>query len=199
MGLELQPGQFATGREAASSDLGISGSAWYRGMQRLQELGSITIKANNRFTIVSIVKWESYQGDVNNEWTTDEQRLNNKRTTDEQQADTIEEGKEIKERKNTSSSANLDFQFSCTGEPASFTITSGDLQMWCHAYPDIDVRAEILRAKSALVTTNDIRSMTATRRYLNSWLQNASSKKESGKPSKTSKNQEDLLPGSMFA
>lgn len=104
MGCELQPGQFATGREAASAELGVSGSAWYRSMQKLQEFGSLKMEANNRFTIVSIVNWEIYQGDVNSERTTSEQPPDNKRTTGEQPADTIEEGKEIKEgkeRKNT--------------------------------------------------------------------------------------------------
>lgn len=99
-GCELQPGQFATGREAASEELGVSGSAWYRSMQKLQEFGCIRMEANNRFTIVSIVNWRKYQGEVNNERTTDEQQADNERTTGEQQADTIEEGQELKEGKN---------------------------------------------------------------------------------------------------
>lgn len=113
-GSELQPGQFATGREAASAELGVSGSAWYRAMLKLQEFGCLRVEANNRFTIVSIVNWRKYQGEVNNERTTDEQRADNERTTSEQQADTIEEGLDIQEGKNSisfsSHSKNSDFQ-----------------------------------------------------------------------------------------
>lgn len=98
-GCEVQPGQFAIGREAASEELGVSGSSWYRSMQKLQEMGCIKLKANNRFTVVSIVNWAKYQAEVNNKRTTDEQPVDNKRTASEQPMDTIEEGKEGKERK----------------------------------------------------------------------------------------------------
>jgi len=199
MGLELQPGQFSTGREAASSELGISGSAWYRGMVKLQELGCIRMIPNNRFTIVSIEKWELYQGEVNNKRTTDEQQADNKRTTDEQQADTIEEGKESKECKETSSSTeNCDFEFRCSGD-SSFQLTASDFQIWAHSYPSIDVQAEIWKAKANLLTTGDVRTMAATRKYLNCWLQNASTKQESTPTGRKRKPQEKLLPGSMFA
>lgn len=98
-GCELQPGQFAIGREAASEELGVSGSGWYRSMQKLQEFGCIKMEANNRFTIVSIVNWRKYQGELNNEKTTDEQQSDNGKTTEEQQKDTIEEGEEVLEGK----------------------------------------------------------------------------------------------------
>lgn len=180
MGLELHPGQFSTGREAASSELGISGSAWYRGMVKLQELGCIRMIPNNRFTIVCIEKWEVYQGEVNNKRTTDEQQMNNGWTTDEQRMNTIEEGKESKESKESSSSSeNRDFEFSCSDEPGSFVLRDGDFQIWEHTYQTIDVRSEIRKARANLLTTGDIRTMAATRKYLNSWLQNASNKQDS--------------------
>lgn len=94
LGCELLPGQFATGRHAAAQELGISGSAWYRGMQKLQEIGCIMLDVNNRFTKVSITNWERYQGDLNNERTTNEQQTDNWRATGEQPADTIEEEQE---------------------------------------------------------------------------------------------------------
>lgn len=123
-GCELQPGQFACGREAASAELGISGSAWYRGMQKLQEIGCVKIEANNRFSVISIINWRKYQAkqgggeqqtdsvsptntlvsgvppDVSR--TTGEQRMDSQRTTDEQQADTEEELLRRKEGKNYS-------------------------------------------------------------------------------------------------
>ncbi len=96
-GCEIQPGQFAIGREAASEELGVSGSSWYRAMQKLQELGCIKLQANNRFTIVSIVNWQKYQGEVNNKRTTSGQPVDNQRTTGEQLPDTIEEGLKFQE------------------------------------------------------------------------------------------------------
>lgn len=97
LGCEVQPGQFAIGRAAASEELGVSGSAWYRAMLKLQEIGCIRLQSNSRFTIVSIVNWQKYQGEVNSKRTAGEQPTNNERTAGEQQADTIEEGLEGEE------------------------------------------------------------------------------------------------------
>lgn len=108
LGCEIQPGQFAIGREAASEELGVSGSSWYRAMQKLQELGCIKLQANSRFTIVSIVNWAKYQADANSNRTAGEQRVNSQRTASEQQVDTIEEGLEGIERKNNSLSRHLE-------------------------------------------------------------------------------------------
>lgn len=101
-GVKIPPGSFATGRDAAASQLGLSSSAWYRGIKKLEKIGVISLKANNRFTVISIVKWSFFQNSeqrMNNERTTDEQQADSQRTTDEQPADTIEEGKDNKEGK----------------------------------------------------------------------------------------------------
>lgn len=101
MGEEIKAGEFATGRESASTELGISGSCWYRSMKRLEKLRCITIKANNRFTIISIVNWHKYQAETQNKRTTDGQPADSGRTTGGQPVDTIEEGLEGLEGKNS--------------------------------------------------------------------------------------------------
>ena len=83
-GVEVKPGSFATGRESAADSLGMSGTAWYRGIKKLESMGLISVKANNRFTVISVAKWSFFQNS--------EQQTDNRRTTDEQQTDTIEEG-----------------------------------------------------------------------------------------------------------
>lgn len=98
-GVEVPAGSFATGREAAGQSLGMSGSAWYRNIKKLEAMGVIDVKANNRFTVISVVKWSFFQNgeqQVNNGWTTDEQPSNNHRTTSEQRVDTIEEGNKLR-------------------------------------------------------------------------------------------------------
>lgn len=80
-GHDLEPGQFWTTREIGSESLKVSGSKWYRGMLRLQEMQTITLKANNAKTLVTICNYKSYQNVTTEERTTDEQRMNNERTT----------------------------------------------------------------------------------------------------------------------
>jgi len=95
-GIEIPAGSFATGRDAAGESLGLSGSAWYRRLKKLESMGVISVKANNRFTVISVLKWSFFQNS--------EQQENNGRTTDatssEQPADTIEEGNKSKKERN---------------------------------------------------------------------------------------------------
>lgn len=99
----VQRGSFTTGRIDAADRLCASPSRVYRAFQKLQELGCITIKSNNRFTTVSVCNYDTYQGDDDDSRTADEQRKNNKRTTDGQPANNektlIEECKEGKKAK----------------------------------------------------------------------------------------------------
>lgn len=100
--IQLERGQFLTGRISASEELRMSASMVYRSLKTLEKINAISVKSNNRFSVVTICNYESYQ-DFNYEL---EQPLNNKRTTDEQPLNTEKEVKEKKEGKeNTYTSA----------------------------------------------------------------------------------------------
>ena len=109
--VEINRGQLLFGRFKAEDELGIDGSLIYRVIKKFEELGQIEIESNNQFSIITICKYEDYQGEINSneqqtnsKRTTNEQRMNNKRTTNEQQTTTYKEGleeiEEIEEIKN---------------------------------------------------------------------------------------------------
>ena len=77
--VDLQAGQFVFGRRSAASFLKLNESLFYRLIKRLESENKIELKSNNKFTLVSVINWEFYQG-VDTE---DEQQMNNKRTTNE--------------------------------------------------------------------------------------------------------------------
>ena len=89
-------GQFIFGRYKAAEELKMSPSAVYRYMKLLEENNNISIKVNNKFSLVSIVNWELYQ--------TNTEKVNNKWTTNEQQMNTNKNVKNVKKEKNVSSS-----------------------------------------------------------------------------------------------
>ena len=95
--VELEPGQFISGRNAASEELAVSPSMFVRNVEKLKKLDFLDTKPNNKFTLFTIKNWATYQ----NERTTSEQQVgqqaDNKRTTSGQQADT---NKNIKNTKN---------------------------------------------------------------------------------------------------
>lgn len=80
----LEKGQFIFGRKDASEELKINESTLYKDMKNLEKLKMCNIKSNNKFSIVTIEKWELYQDikdenniNNNNNGTTTEQQNNN--------------------------------------------------------------------------------------------------------------------------
>lgn len=85
--VHLEKGQFVFGRNTASDELDMKESTVYKYIKLLEKLQMISIKSNNKFSIVSIEKWEDYQ--------IEELKNNNKITTKEQQSNTNKNVKNI--------------------------------------------------------------------------------------------------------
>ena len=85
--VDLKNGQFVFGRKKASEELKMKESTIYKYMNLLKELQMIDVKSNNKFSVVSIEKWENYQ--------TNEIKNNSKRTTEEQQRNTNKNVKNV--------------------------------------------------------------------------------------------------------
>lgn len=85
--VHLQVGQFIFGRSKASEELKMSESSIYVYIKLLEKLNMISVKSNNKFSVVTVEKWEDYQGS--------KQTDNNKITTNEQQNNTNKNVKNI--------------------------------------------------------------------------------------------------------
>ncbi len=90
--VQLEPGQFVTGRFAGAKETGLNPNTFWRYMILLQDNSSLVLKPNNKFTVVSIVNWTFYQVE---KYLT-EQQNNNKITTNEQQNNTNKNTKNIR-------------------------------------------------------------------------------------------------------
>lgn len=97
-GQAVRCGQFITGRLSAADELKVSPSKWYRGMQRLSDLGGIAMEANSNWTTVTICNWQAYQDSATSSRTAGD-------TTSEQPviqpANTIKELKNLRTEENT--------------------------------------------------------------------------------------------------
>ncbi len=83
--VKLSRGQFVTGRKAASVELNFKEASAWKYLKTLEKMQVISLKSNNKFTIVTIDNWEDYQAETemsNNKVTADEQQNNNKITTE---------------------------------------------------------------------------------------------------------------------
>lgn len=99
--VHILPGQFIFGRRAAAAELRFSESFVFRSMKQLELLQKLNIKANNKFSLVTIENWVLYQGFNGSDEQQNEQQMNNKRTTDEQQMNTNNKVKKVKKGNNT--------------------------------------------------------------------------------------------------
>jgi uncharacterized phage protein (TIGR02220 family) len=59
--VELQPGQFVFGRKIASKELNISEQTIRTCLKKLKNLQNLTIQATNKFSVITITNWDTYQ------------------------------------------------------------------------------------------------------------------------------------------
>lgn len=97
-------GSFSMGRIQAADELHTSPSRVYRGLAKLQSLGSITLKSNSAFTVVTVCNYETYQPSDSDTRTINEQQTDSERTADEQRADTSRRRQEGKKGRNKKAS-----------------------------------------------------------------------------------------------
>lgn len=106
--IEVDRGQFIFGRNKASEELCLNGTAVYRILQKFEELKQISIEPNNHYSLITICNYNSYQNikdkdeqQMNSKRTANEQLMNNKRTANEHIQEELEdkEGKEELEDK----------------------------------------------------------------------------------------------------
>jgi len=90
--INLKEGQFITGRFTGSGELNINPSTFYKYLKTLEKLQMISLKSNNKMTIVTIENWRKYQFEDDESY----QQNNNKVTTKEQQNNTNKNDKNDK-------------------------------------------------------------------------------------------------------
>lgn len=98
-GHEIPAGSCVTGLHKLSEQTGLTYQQTRTALEKLRDTSEITIKATNKFSIISITNWSEYQ--ENNKRITNEQQTDNKRIT------TSKEVKK-KEDKNNNISTNVD-------------------------------------------------------------------------------------------
>ena len=59
--VELKKGQFIFGRKKASEELKMTESIIYKYIKLLEKLEMISMESNNKFSVVTVEKWENYQ------------------------------------------------------------------------------------------------------------------------------------------
>lgn len=124
--IALNAGQLVTGRKKLAANTGVHESKIFRVLKRLESEQQIEQQTFNKFSIITILKWNDYQvGEQQNE-----QQVNNKRTTDEQQVNTNKERKNIKKKegKNKDTTDFFEIFWKTTNFPKRTQDAKGDIK-----------------------------------------------------------------------
>lgn len=93
-GMAVERGQVLTGRKKLAAETGISEQKIRTGLERLKETNEITIKSTNKFSVITICNYDTYQGE--------EEAINQQiNQQDNQQITTSKKNKEIKNKNTT--------------------------------------------------------------------------------------------------
>jgi len=102
--IHVEPGQFITGRFSLHKDYypkrqknQKSPYTLWRWLETLQDMGNLSIKTSNKYSIVTIINWGTYQNSESQNVQVNVQQVSNRRATDEQQMST---NKNVKNEKN---------------------------------------------------------------------------------------------------
>ena len=61
--ISIKKGQFVFGRKIASEETGLSEQQIRTCLKHLEKSKNLTIKSTNRYTIINIINWDTYQQD----------------------------------------------------------------------------------------------------------------------------------------
>lgn len=166
--IPVKRGQVITSEWRLCDRLDMSRRRVRLSLARLQSDGYIIVKPNNRYTSVTICKFDDYVGQFKGKRTTDVQQANNRRTADKQPINNDctadkqpADSKRTQYKNNNTSSSSVNARaYACEGEEkkevfkgeeektsASPTKTEGGAVEW---YVPVGQVAEILRGKSDL-------------------------------------------------
>lgn len=103
--VRLEEGQFVTGRNAAAAELGMAPSTVWDYLKLLESEECINIKSNNKFSVVTIVNWDFYQGQDEKSDSKDD----SKKTANEQQINTNKNDNNEKNKDNVPYAEIIDY------------------------------------------------------------------------------------------
>jgi DnaD/phage-associated family protein len=160
--VDVFPGQFVFGRKVASVEMGMKESTLWDYMKILKEDGVINIKSNNKFSVVTIVNWVTYQSEEINT----DNKPDSKLTTDRQQMDTY---KNVKNLSSSGSSQNdvIEFyhqnlQIGVTSSPYVYQ----QIEHWTN-----DLNSDLVLAAMKLAAKKEKKGFDYTEGILKKWVE----------------------------
>lgn len=210
-GTQIEVGQLAFSQGNLAAELKVHRSTLTRGLKKLSDLGQITVSnANNRFSVVTICNWETYQNGkqavettaATTAATTGEQLANNCATTaathpKKERILRREEGKNISSVPNQSETEQqgaVVMVFPTKGKSKTWELRQSLVDTLKDAFPDLDLPQQFRKAR-AWCEANPAKQKTprGMAKFLWGWLERSQNDSR-GSPFGPSKPQQKFTP-----
>ena len=99
-GIVVKKGQVITGRKVLAEELGLSERSIRTSLNKLKSTNEIAIKTTNKFSLITIVNYDFYQGENNKTTNKTANKVTNDRPSNDQQTTTNKNDKNDKNEKN---------------------------------------------------------------------------------------------------
>jgi hypothetical protein len=104
-GITIERGQFVTSYQSLATELSLSIQQIRTSIKKLEKAENITCKTTNKFTIITVINYNTYQNDILEDNTQDNKQITNKQQTNNKQITTTKEYK--KERRKELEEKNI--------------------------------------------------------------------------------------------
>jgi hypothetical protein len=194
--ISLSPGQFIFGRNEASKQLKMSVQTIRTCVDYLTKSENLTIKTTNKFSIFTVINWNTYQIEELQSNQQTNQPLTSKQPTTNQPLTTDKNVKNEENEKNEKKESKplvpkLQFSF----EAGRWENLNGQVERWSTAYPAVNVQLELNKA-GAWLMANPKNRKSNYESFMVKWLTRS---QDSARPEKqqpktfTAMKQEELI------
>jgi hypothetical protein len=144
-GETIRRGEFASGRNSASDELGVSPSKWVRGIEQLTSLGCIATKANSHWTTITVCNYSTYQDKRDAKRTSDDTSDDTSGATTVDTSDDTTSGQPVTQPADTSKNNRR----TRTTRRTENTNTASGFAEWYALYPRKESRGQAGKAYAA--------------------------------------------------
>ena len=143
--IKLYPGQFIFGRRAAAKETGLSEQEIRSRLDFLRDAQNLTIKSTNKFSIITIINWDTYQSDERqnnhqiNQQITTKQPQTRMYKNDKNENTSCSDSKKTKSKRTNISFSNEDLKFAelfedllLANNPKRKSTTKSQIKSWAN-------------------------------------------------------------------
>jgi hypothetical protein len=191
----LKAGQLVFGRKKAAEAVRLSEQEIRTAIALLERLGLISKKSTNKFSIITVINLHVRQANdsKSNQQITSKQPANNHiRISKEGNNDYINTSA-VSDKKQSLNGRKITYNF----QTHIWENINNQMEIWHHAFPALDIKAELAKMASWL-EANPTNRKSNYKRFIHNWLTRSQDKAPAAKASASTQDHKSPLPAQAY-